>query len=104
LKTCRSNAVRRWVLSLLTRQEARDALRLDGEANDAVIQPLIDAIPDFLHIATGYAPRGSYSPVARTAARFILQLWYYGDTADTGKLERIIECLLKALSAERETV
>ncbi len=38
----------------------------------------------------------------RTAARFLLQLWYYGEHADTAKLERVVDCLLKALSAERD--
>ena len=40
--------------------------------------------------------------VALTAARFILWQWYYGENADTGKLQRVIDCLLKALSAERQ--
>jgi hypothetical protein len=51
---------------------------------------------------TGYKRKwGNYSPVARTAARFILQQWYYGENADTDKLQRVIDNLLKALSAER---
>ena len=27
--------------------------------------------------------------------------WYYGESADTDKVQRVIDCLLKALSAER---
>jgi len=89
---------------ILTIKEARDILRLDGEENDHIIIPLIEAIPTFLYETTGYrkCSRGKYSPVARTAARFILQLWYFGEHSDTAKLERVIDCLLKALSAERE--
>jgi len=88
---------------ILTVEEGRDILRLDGPDNDAHIAALIEAIPPYLHETTGYRkrPRGSYSPVARTAARFILQLWYFGESADIMKLERVIDCLLKALSAER---
>lgn len=87
---------------ILTAEEARDVLRIDGTDNDQIILPLIEAIPPYLTETTGYkARRGKYSPVAKTAARFILQLWYYGENADTGKLERVIDCLLKALSAER---
>lgn len=90
-------------MMILTIQEGRDILRLDGPDNDAIITPIIVAIPDFLYQTTGYRKRqrGQFSPVSRTAARFILQLWYYGENADTVKLERVIDCLLKALSAER---
>ena len=81
--------------------EARDILRLDGTDNNSIILPLIQAIPDYLAETTGYTATGDWSPVARIAARFILQQWYYGENADTDKLQRVIECLLKALSAER---
>jgi hypothetical protein len=93
---------------ILKLSEARDILRLDGTENDEIIIPLIEAIPPYLEAATGFTPRSGelgpasrWSPVARTAARFILQLWYYGENSDTAKLERVIDCLLKALSAER---
>ena len=90
---------------IFTIDEARDILRIDGNDNDHIIIPLIEAIPSFLTETTGYnARRGQYSPVARTAARFILQQWYYSDNADTDKLQRVIDCLLKALSAERELI
>jgi hypothetical protein len=87
---------------ILSIEEAREILRLDGDDNDHIIMPLIEAIPPYLHETTGYkARRGNYSPVARTVARFILQQWYFGEIADTDKLQRVVECLLKALSAER---
>jgi hypothetical protein len=89
---------------MFTIEEARDILRLDGPDNDMQILALVRAIPPYLYETTGYRKRqrGSYSPVARTAARFILQLWYYGENADTDKLQRVCDCLLKALSAERD--
>jgi hypothetical protein len=89
---------------ILTVEEGRDILRLDGGDNDPQIAALIEAIPPYLHETTGYRKRsrGNYSPVARTAARFILQQWYYGESADVDKFQRVIDCLLKALSAERD--
>jgi len=89
---------------ILTIEEARDILRLDGSDNDNIIIPLIQAIPDYLTETTGYQrrPRGKFSPVARTAARFILQQWYFGEHGDVAKTQRVIDCLLKALSAERD--
>lgn len=90
---------------MFTIQEARDILRIDGSDNDVIIEPLIDAIPPFLEATTGYsADNGNYSLIAMTAGRFLLQLWYYGENADTDKLQRVIDCLLKALSAERGKV
>lgn len=87
---------------MFTIQEARDILRIDGSDNDVIIEPLLQAIPPYLEATTGYtATAGEFSPVARAAGRFLLQLWYYGENADTNKLQRVIDCLLKALSAER---
>jgi hypothetical protein len=86
---------------MFTIEEARDILRIDGSDNDEMIYALLSAIPPYLQATTGYIPMGEYSPVALTAARFLLQLWYYGENADTDKLQRVIDSLLKALSAER---
>lgn len=81
--------------------EANEILHLDGGDNDAQVMALIEALPPYLYHTTGYQATGEYSPVAKTAARFILWQWYYGENADTDKLQRVIDCLLKALSAER---
>lgn len=88
---------------MFTIEEARNILRISGSDNDGEILALVEALPDFLYYATGYrASAGVYSPVALTAARFILWQWYYGENADADKLQRVIDCLLKALSAERQ--
>ena len=81
--------------------EANEILHLDGGDNDAQVMALIEALPPYLYHTTGYQATGEYSPVAKTAARFILWQWYYGENADSDKLQRVIDCLLKALSAER---
>ena len=87
---------------IFTIEEARDILRIDGSDNDAIIIPLVSAIPPYLEATTGYSPAdGSFSPLAKTAGPFLLKLWYSGENAHTGKLQRVIDCLLKALSAER---
>ena len=81
--------------------EANEILHLDGGDNDAQVMALIEALPPYLYHTTGYQATGEYSPVAKTAARFILWQWYYGENADTDKVQRVIDRLLKALSAER---
>ena len=85
---------------MFTTDEARDILRVDGADNDAQITALVEAIPAYLEITAGYKTTGEYSPLAKTAARFILQLWYFGESADTDKLQRVIDSLLKALAYE----
>ena len=87
---------------IFTLPEAREILRIDGTDNDSAITALLSAIPPYLEATTGYSPTGYYSPVAKAAGRFLLQLWYYGENADTDKLQRVIDSLLKALSAERD--
>ena len=88
---------------MFTIEEARDILRISGTDNDTEIAALVAALLDYLTHTTGYRAKGGvYSPVALTAGRFILWQWYYGENADTDKLQRVIDCLLKALSAERE--
>jgi hypothetical protein len=86
---------------MFTLDEANDILHLDGGDTDAQVLALIEALPDYLKHTTGYVAAGDFSPVARTAGRFILWQWYYGESSDTDKLQRVIDCLLKALAAER---
>jgi len=86
---------------IFTIEQARDILRIDGADNDVQIQSLIAAIPSYLDITAGYVADGEYSPLAKTAAGFILQLWYYGENSDTAKLNKIIDSLLKTLTYEK---
>jgi hypothetical protein len=87
---------------MYTIEQARNILRVDGSDNDEQIKALVSAIPDYLTETTGYkAKDGVFSPVALTAGRFILWQWYYGENSDVDKVQRVIDCLLKALSAER---
>ena len=88
-------------MMIFTLDEANDILHLDGEAHDTQVLALLEALPPYLYQPTGYVAEGEFSPIAKTAARFILWQWYYGENADSDKLQRVIDCLLKALSAER---
>lgn len=79
--------------------EAREWLRLDNTDNDAVIEGLLDGAAEYITIATGLAPTyQAVSPLAKTATKFLLSLWYDPTQADTDKLQRSIDNLLKAVT------
>ena len=84
---------------ILTIEEARDAVRLDGPDNDIVLIPLLTAIPAYLEVTTGQAWDTEPIPLAQTAAVFILQLWYNAQDKDTDRLKATIDGLLIALTA-----
>lgn len=84
---------------IMTLDEARYALRLDGADNDPIIQSLLEAIPNYITLTTGLQPAEMDAmPLAKTAAKFILILWYNAEQTDSEKLQRTIDGLLKTLS------
>ncbi len=90
---------------ILTIEEAREALRIDGSDNDVIIQPLVDAIPAYLEVSTGRAwDDPTPSPLAIIAAKFILQLWYFPQNEDAERLKKAIDGLLVALTALGRTI
>lgn len=84
---------------LMTIEEARDALRLDGADNDEIIQALLDSIPSYLEATTGKSwDTEPVHPMAQTTAKFILQLWYNPQGQDSERLKRTIDNLLVSLT------
>lgn len=84
---------------MLTVEQARDVLRLDTADNDAIIEGLLSAIPDYIELTTGVtAEQQEEQPLADTAGKFILMLWYNAERADAEKLQRTIDSLLKTLA------
>jgi len=97
----------------------KERIQRFGKSLSSMVMPNIGAFIAWgfitaLFIPTGWWPNASLGQlvepmlryllpllIAMTAGRFLLQLWYFGENADTDKLQRVIDCLLKALSAER---
>lgn len=86
---------------LITIEEARDTLRVDGVDNDDIIQPLLESIPSYLETTTGrdWSKDDEVHPLAQTTTKFILQLWFDPQTQDSVRLKRTIDNLLVALTA-----
>ena len=84
---------------MLSLQQARDILRVDGGDNDQLLETLLAAIPGYIEVTTGMdAEQQSGEPLVDTVSGFLLTLWYYSDhTADT-KLQRTIDNLLKCIT------
>lgn len=86
-------------MALITTEEARDWLRLDNSDNDAVIAGLITSAEEYITLTTGMSTEAqAQSPLAKTACKFLLSLWYDPEQTDSDKLQRSIDNLLKALS------
>jgi hypothetical protein len=88
-------------MNILTMDEAHNILRVDGNELDIEIQALIDAIPPYLEATTGrtWTDGDIIHPMAKTAAQFILMLWFNPMDKDIDKLRKAIDSLLTALEA-----
>ena len=86
---------------IITIEEARETLRVDGRDNDIIIIPLIEAIPHYLEATTGRAWENDKQihPLAKTAAKFILMIWYNPQGAEIQKLRGIVDGILTTLTA-----
>lgn len=86
-------------MSLLSLQQARDILRVDGSDNDQLIETLIFAIPEYIEVTTGMSlDQQEGEPLVDTVSGFLLTLWYYSDHTDDTKLQRTIDNLLKCIT------
>lgn len=90
---------------IISIEEAREILRIDGTDNDIIIQPLLTAIPEYLEVTTGNRwDEEPINPLAETTAGFLLKLWYNPQDKDTMQLKRTIATLLGALGAMGRSV
>ena len=86
---------------MLTLEEAREWLRIDGTDNDEIIMSLVAAASDYIEITTGMsAAQQEEEPLAETAEKFLIQLWYNAEQSESEKLQRTIDGLLKALTVK----
>lgn len=90
---------------LITIDEARDTLRLDGMENDYIIASYLESIPSYLEASTGkdWSADDPVHPLAQTVTKFILQLWYNPQGPDSVRLKQAIDGLLTTLTAIART-
>ena len=86
-------------MAMFTLQQACDVLHIETGLNDTLVYSLVDAIPDYIRVTTGFVfDEEMPDPVAETVGKFLLTLWYYADHADDVALQRTIDSLLKILT------
>lgn len=85
---------------MLSLDEARDTLRLDGTDNDKIIQSMLDSLPDYLQATTGSRWEDDKAPgyqLAKQCAKFILQLWYDPGASEAARLSNAVDSMLGTL-------
>lgn len=84
---------------MLFLKQACNILHVDEGNNDALIESLIYAIPDYIEVTTGMSKEQQIAePLVDTVSGFLLTLWYYSDHSDDMKLQRTIDNLLKCIT------
>lgn len=84
---------------IMTVSEACNVLHVDEGANDELISSLVEAIPDYIEVATGFpVTEQAGEPLIKVVAGFLLTQWYYADHADDQALTRTINALLKSIT------
>lgn len=85
---------------MITLSEAKEWLRVSGDDNDDIISGLIDPAYDYVATATGVTGDDLYSnTLIKTVVKFLLSLWYNTEQAETEKLQRTIDNILKSITA-----
>ena len=84
---------------MLSLKQACNILHVDEGNNDALIESLIYALPDYIKVTTGMKEEQQMDePLVDTVSGFLLTLWYYSDHSDDIKLQRTIDNLLKCIT------
>ena len=85
--------------------QAKEWLRVDNDDNNYIIESLLEATNEYIEQATGVKCNQRDEdgheipdrPLVITIKKFLLSLWYDPTQADTDKLQRAIDSLLKLL-------
>lgn len=83
----------------MTYDKALAVLHVDAGVQDELIYSLVEALPDYISVATGLpANKQHLEPLVDVVGGLILTQWYYADHADDQSLTRTINALLKAIT------
>lgn len=85
---------------------AMRVLRLDGDPDTKeIISELLEAVPDYIQSTTGMSVRQQKKcALCDTVTGFLLRLWYYPEHADSEKLQKVADSLLKTITTMKEDI
>lgn len=86
---------------MLSLDEARDWLRVDGTDNDPIIEALLVSTGDYIRAAVGDVDLEEESGfrIVDTIQRMLLTLWYNAEQSEAERLQRTIDGLIKSYAA-----
>lgn len=92
---------------MLTLEQAREKLRLDNNDNDSIIEPFLQAMPNYIQETTGISidrqiNDSNVKDLVQTLEGFLIQTWYNPEQRDVECLERVTQELIKTLSFIKE--
>lgn len=81
-------------------ESAMRTLRLDEDPEtELIISELLAAVPGYIESTTGMSTEEQKKcPLCNTVTGFLLRLWYYPEHADSEKLQRVADSLLKTIT------
>ena len=84
--------------------EGLQILRMDPEEEtEMIISGLLAAIPPYIETTTGMSIEEQEDcALCDTVSGFLLRLWFFPDGSDSEKLQRIVDSLLKTITAMKK--
>lgn len=90
---------------MMTLADACNVLHVDQGNNDFLINTLIEALPGYIEMSTGYpATQQVNEPLVPVVEGLLLTQWYYADHADDQALTRSINALLKVITLKAKEI
>ena len=79
-------------------------LRMDPDTDtEMIVEGLLKAIPPYIETTTGMSIEEQEDcALCDTVSGFLLRLWFFPDGADSEKLQRVVDNLLKTISAMKK--
>lgn len=79
-------------------------LRMDpDEDTEMIVEGLLKAIPSYIETTTGMSIEEQENcALCDTVSGFLLRLWFFPDGSDSEKLQRVVDNLLKTISAMKK--
>lgn len=82
-------------------EEMRDYLRIDGTANDTILAALLDAATVYITRATGAtAEQQATNPLAQAAVKMLVASWYDPNGLDATASDRAVTEMLKHIGGD----